>query len=470
MNRVAGRLVAVVAIAAGVATVVSWRTADPARDFHARLPGTDHVPGIDQLPDEGPAEITGTLRLGDGIPAELTGAWPCFRNAARDGIARDTVRLARRWPASGPPVLWSIELGEGHAGAAIRAGRVYVLDYDRDAKADVLRCLSLADGREIWSYAYPVSLKRNHGMSRTVPAVTDKYVVSFGPKCHVLCLDAATGERKWVKDLNREYHTKEPPWYAGQCPLIDGDRVILAPGGDALMVALDCETGQSIWQTPNPRGWSMTHSSITPMTIDGRQQYVHSGSGGVAGVAADNGELLWDTSEWRISIATIASPVAVDGSRIFLSGGYNAGAMMLRVAAGDDGPLAEPIYRLPPKVFGATQQTPILFERHLYGVRPDRQFTCLALDGRPQWASGATDCFGLGPFLIADGLIYALADDGELVMAELNTLQWRPLGRAKVLDGPDAWGPMAIADGRLIARDLKRMVCLDVRAERQVTP
>ena len=40
---------------------------------------------------------------------------------------------------------------------------------------------SLKDGSEIWRFAYPVPVKRNHGMSRTLPAVTDEYIVSIGP-------------------------------------------------------------------------------------------------------------------------------------------------------------------------------------------------------------------------------------------------------------------------------------------------
>ena len=82
-------------------------------------------------------------------------------------------------------------------------------------------------------------VKRNHGMSRTVPAVTDKLVVAMGPKCHVVCLDAVTGELRWGLDLVRQYGATVPPWYAGQCPLIDNGAVILAPGGkDALLLAV----------------------------------------------------------------------------------------------------------------------------------------------------------------------------------------------------------------------------------------
>ena len=108
--------------------------------------------------------------------------------------------------------------------------------------------------------------------------------------------------------------------------MIDGDRAILAPGGDALLVALDCATGQGGLEEPQSPGWTMTHSSIMPMEFAGRKMYVYCGKGGVAGVSADDGSLLWDTTDWKISIATVPSPVILPEGKIFLSGGYNSGA------------------------------------------------------------------------------------------------------------------------------------------------
>ena len=81
-------------------------------------------------------------------------------------------------------------------------------------------------------------------MSRTTPALTDKYVVTIGPKCHVACLDAATGELHWFIDLVKDHGAKVPAWYAGQCPLIENGKVILGVGGDALITAVDIETGE----------------------------------------------------------------------------------------------------------------------------------------------------------------------------------------------------------------------------------
>jgi outer membrane protein assembly factor BamB len=389
--------------------------------------------------------------------------WPQFRGPNRNGISEENVRLNRTWSAAGPRQLWAVELGEGYAGPAVRDGRVYLMDYDREKKQDALRCLSLADGQEIWRYAYPVPVKRNHGMSRTVPTVTDTMVVAMGPKCHVVCLDRITGELRWGLDLVKDFGATVPPWYAGQCPLVDGDAVILAPGGNnALLVAVDNATGSNRWVTPNPRGWRMTHTSIMAADIAGERMYVYCGHSGVVGVSARTGEILWDTTAWKISIATVPSPVVLEGGRIFLSGGYNAGSLMLQVRKDGERFVAQTLFKLEPEVFGATQQTPILYQEHLYGVRPDGKFTCLDLEGKPLWVSDAGQQFGLGPFILADGVFLAVNDSGLLRMIEASPAGYKLLAQAKVLTGRESWGPLAIAGGRLLARDLTRMVCLDL--------
>jgi outer membrane protein assembly factor BamB len=121
---------------------------------------------------------------------------------------------------------------------------------------------------------------------------------------------------------------------------------------------------------------------------------------------------------------------------------------------------ADTIFKLEPEVFGATQHTPILFEEHIYGVRADGRFTCLDLQGKAVWTSEQQ--FGLGSFIMGDGLIYALNDSGLLRMIEAIPQKYNLLAQAQVLQGHESWGPMALAGGRLFARDLTRLVCLDV--------
>ena len=442
-----------------------WLRSDSSQLLSLRVPGTDRPASEPGLPGV-PTPKLGTLTKSDGVPAEhLVGSWPRFRNAHIDGIGVEELPLTTEWGSEGPQVLWAIEVGEGHAGAAVLNGRVYLLDYDRQKQADALRCLSLTDGKEIWQYSYPVKVKRNHGMSRTVPTVTDKYVVTLGPKCHVMCLDAKTGEFRWGLDLVNDFGATVPPWYASQCPLIDNGRAILAPGGRALMIAVDCETGKIVWETPNPRGWSMTHSSIIPLDFAGRRMYVYCASGGVAGVSAEDGSILWDTDAWKINVACVATPVDVGNGRIFLSGGYEAGAMMLQLKQDGERITAKPLFRLAPKTFGSEQHTPIFYRGNIYGVRPDGQMVCLDTSGKVLWESGTGARFpkGYGPWLIAGGKIFVMnGDDGTLSILEATADGFHPLSQAKVLQGHDCWGPMAMAAGRLIVRDLTTMICLDV--------
>lgn len=428
-----------------------------------RLAGQDGRPEVQDHTGV-PTVMEGTLVQFDGVPSEISGSWPMFRGPHGNGVIESEVPLAKEWPAVGPAKLWQIKLGEGYAAPAVDDGRVYLIDYDMEAKADAIRCFSLDDGREIWRYSYPVNIKRNHGMSRTVPAVNGRYVVTMGPKCHVTCLDAKTGEFKWMIDLVAEYGTKEPLWYAGQCPLIVDNKVILAPAGkDVLMMAVDCESGDVVWTSPNPQKWEMTHCSILPMHFAGKDFYVYPGSRGVAGVAADDGTLLWQTDVWYLR-TNVPTPVDAGEGRIFLSAGYNKGSMMLRLEQQGDEIVPQVAFELEPDVFGADQQTPIFYQEHIYGVRPNKQLVCMDLTGTVVWSSGTQNTYGLGPYIIANEMLYVLNDEGVLSLIEAVPDAFRLIDQAKVLEGHEAWGPPALVAGRLLVRDLTTLVCLDIAA------
>jgi outer membrane protein assembly factor BamB len=436
----------------------------PPLEVRRPRPGSTRPASAD-APEKSISE-TVALETGPGQPGDWAGAWPQFRGERSDGVARNQPALARSWPERGPPVVWSIPVGLGHAGAAARQGRLYVLDYDEEKRRDALRCLAPDDAREIWRLSYAVVVRRQYGMSRTVPAVTGTFVVTLGPKCHVVCADAKTGKYLWSIDLAREYGTRVPPWRAGQCPLIHNGRAVLGVGGtDVLMMAVDCRTGEIAWKTPNPQGWGMTHSSVIPMTLGKRTMFLYCASGGIAGVDANDGRVLWQDATWRVSFANVPSPVPIGDGRILLAGGYGAGSRMLRLKDAGGRIEVETVWQLGQKVFGAEQHTPILYGDHIYAVRVDGELVCLDLDGRVVWTSGREHTFGRGPYLIADGLILVMNDTGVLTIAEASPAGYKEHASAKVLPAADneSWGPMVLVDGRLIVRDLRTMTCLDLR-------
>lgn len=433
-----------------------------------RVPGADRPAGEAGGGGAGAQDVfaRATLVAGPGKPASLPGAWPQFRGAGLDGRAKDGVSLARTWPGGKPPVLWTAEVGEGFAGPAVVEGRVFLMDYDREKGRDTVRCLSLADGVEIWRFSYPVAVKRNHGLTRTVPTVSGGRVVAMGPKCHVVSLDAAKGTFAWGVDVVNQYGATVPPWYTGQCPLVDGDAVILAPGGpEALMVSLDAGTGKERWRSPNPQGWKMTHASVVPMDLGGRRLYLYPASGGVVAVEARDGSVAWESGAWKINIATVPSPVLLGEGRVFFTGGYSAGSALFRFREEGGRVVGEEVFRVKASVFGATQHTPVWHEGYLYGIRADGRLVCLSADGKVVWASGPETQFGLGPLMIADGLILAMNDEARLTLADAVPDGFRPRGTSVVLEeGVEAWAPMALAGDRLLARDLTRLVCLAMGA------
>ena len=407
------------------------------------------------------------------LPATAPGNdWPQFRGPDRDDISRET-GLLRQWPAGGPKVLWTTEACQGYAAAAIHSGRVYFEDYGRDAKEWYLRCLNLADGKELWRFSESKTIRANHGITRAAPAVDGRYVFALDPKCVFHCLDAQTGKELWRKSLVDDYQAQIPPWNNGQNPLIEPDRVILGVGGEtALMVAFDKATGDEIWRTPNPSHWPLSHSSVMPAEIAGVKQYLWCTLFGPVGVDAGDGKLRWHHDR-KFNVAIAPSPLALPDGRVFMTSGYEAGSVMFRVKKGDGGFSTETIFDWPSTQWNSEVHTPVLFQDHVFAVGKEKRglLTCLDLDGRIVWTSEGKAEFDLGSYLLADGLLYILeGKTGMLRLVELNTREYRELDHAQVLSGDNVWGPMALSDGKLVLRDMTKMACIEVGGPSSVGP
>jgi outer membrane protein assembly factor BamB len=460
--------------ALAVLCLVLWLDSPPPQIIQERVPEKDMEAWQAALASTNAEKVNleGKFLKFDGAVVKPSGAWPRFRGANYDNISTEKANIGEPWGGKCPPVAWTIDdLGEGYAGPAVLNGRLYMLDFDEKQESDSLRCFSFNDGKEIWRRFYKSPTKRNHGMSRTVPAVTDKYIVTVGPRCHVLCVDTETGAYRWGIDMEREYNAKIPLWYTAQCPLIDNGIAVLAPcGTNVLMMGVDCDTGKVVWQTPNTHGWDMSHSSIMQMTFKGRKMYVYATIGGMVGVSADEadrGTVLWETTEWNHSVIA-PSPVVFEDGRIFVTAGYGVGSAMFQLAEKGGKFSAKQVYQLDRKVFASEQHTPILYKGHLYSVLPPdagatkQQAVCVKPDGTVAWASGPSERFGLGPFMVADDKMFILSDDGDLTVIRATPEKFEKLATAKVLTGHEAWAPMAYVDGKLLVRDTTHMVCLDI--------
>lgn len=456
-----------------VGLLVGWQLHVPKKPFAEQVPGADNRPA--EL-----ARTANQVRIGeffmkyeDTPDSPLTGKWNRFRGAQRDNIITTSETINTSEDAY--PILWQVETGEGHAGSAIYNGRVYLLDYNEELSSDALRCFDLERGKELWRRWYRVPIKRNHGFSRTIPVVGDDYVITIGPEGHVMCCDPLTGDMKWSLDMQEQFKTEVPFWYTGQCPLVDGGALVLAPAGEeVLMTGIDCLTGQVMWTTPNSPQFKMSHSSVMPMTFSGKKTFVYIGVGGVCGVSAegsDVGTLLWSATKWQPSVVA-PSPMQLSANQVLLVAGYGNGGALLQVDRTGNGWSATITDQYKPNEgLASEQQTPILFNNMVITILPKDgggsrgKLVCYTPTDlhNPVWSSAADERFGSGPYLLINNLLFVLKDDGELYVFEAQSKGMKLLKKQRVMEeGIDAWGPLAYADGMMVMRDAHHVLCIRI--------
>lgn len=485
------RILLIVVPAVAIAAVVgaAFFTPSPLAVERAE-PGRDGTPEFDptkaakvdigEILEVFVAPASRDLKVSDEI-------WPAFRGPQLDFIAPADYPVpldpgfrndgvVRKAPMAEQGILWTVGMGEGYAAPAIAEGCAFVLDYDELKRADSLRCFDLETGEELWRRWYRVDVKRNHGLSRTVPAISDGVVVTLGPRGQVMACETENGKLLWGIDLVREYGTEIPDWHVGQCPVIVDGKVLLAPTGtEAMFLAVDLHTGEVAWKTPNPEGWKMSHASLTIVELGGERVAINLALGGIIGVAIDGeraGETVFESDAWTEAVI-VPSPVMLPGNRILVTAGYGAGGALLQLNPNEDGKTFDVELAdewLPPQGISSEQQTPVVYGDYVFCVLPKsaaryrEQMACYHADDlrKPVWTSGR-ERYGLGPYFIADDYLIVMDDHAAVSFLELSTEEFKPVAAVKFLeDGYDSWGPLALSDGKLIARDSLVMACLDL--------
>jgi outer membrane protein assembly factor BamB len=301
-----------------------------------------------------------------------------------------------------------------------------------------------------------------------------------------MCTDPLSGKLLWTIDLEKKFGIPgresgriTPDFFTGQCPLIDNNVAVIAPGVKALMIGVDCANGNILWQTPNPDSLRMSHGSIMPMVLHGKRMYVYNAVGGVCGVSADGddkGKLLWCTKEWSPA-TTAASPVYLGNNEIAVFGSYGAGGAKISVKF-DGSKFSASVIEQHKATDGmaSDQQTPVLTGDFIWTVMPEnagalkKQLVCYNKSDllKPVWSSGKENRFGrgLGPYILSGDKLFLLDDEGKLYLFRMNKSDVTLLDSHKILNGIEAWGPMAIAGNYLIMRDSRNLLCLNIGKNR----
>lgn len=399
--------------------------------------------------------------------------WPQFQGPERNGSSPET-GLLHMFPENGPKTLWTVSVGPGYGGPAIRDGEVYFLDRVEE-KQDILRCLDLNTGEEKWRCAYDAPGSTGHSGSRTTPTIDADFVYSVGLMGDFLCVDRKTHQPVWHKNLLKDYGLGTPSWGVSQSPSLYKDWVIAAPQApNAFVAAYDKKSGDVAWASPGLGG--VGYSTPVIATLCGVAQAVmisaseDRGLSRVAGVSLEDGKVLWSYDGWQCKIPIpYATPIPND--RLFVTGGYKAGSVMLQLAKKEGGFEVSEVFKLDMNTCGSQIHQPLLYEDHLYvnsnsNEREDGML-CLTLDGKVLWRT--TDLkgqptFERGSLILADKMIIALdGKKGILYFIDPLPEGYKERCKAPVLRGSKMWSPLALSDGKLIVRSQSEMKCLDLR-------
>jgi len=400
------------------------------------------------------------------------GDWPQWRGPDRTGVSTDT-GLLTSWPEGGPRELWSSAgLGRGFSSVAIAAGRVLTMGDRRDGQHVI--ALDGAAGREIWSTRVGSVHRDEYAGPRGTPTIDGDRTYVLNTDGDLVCLETVTGRELWRRSLTREYDARTPGWMFAESPLVDGDRVLVAPGTrQAAIVALDKLTGREIWRTAIPSLGRQgvdgpEYSSIVISNAAGVKQYVRLLGRGVIGVRADDGRLLWSYTRIVNGTANIPTPIA-NGNLVFASTGYQAGAALLELVPGPDaGVTARERYFLQGRTFQNHHGGMVFLNGYVYAGTGHNNGLPICLElvsGRVAWGGDFRNAgSGSAAVTAADGHIYYRYQNGVMLLVEATPEAYREKGSFEIPDVREpSWSHPVVTGGRLYLREQDRLHVYDVR-------
>jgi len=395
-----------------------------------------------------------------------SGDWAQWRGPNQDGTSAET-GLLKAWPTGGPPLAWKATgLGAGFSTVAVVGQRVFTMG-DQGERNHVF-ALNRADGKPLWETELGKAGAPGWGGfkgPRCMPVVDGDLLFAVGQYGQMACLDAATGKEKWRKDYQQDFAAPLPEWGFSGMPLVDGDRVILAVGGEqGNLVALNKATGAVLWRTKEFTD-SIHYSSPIVAEIGGVRQYLQLTEISLAGIAAADGKLLW-RADRKGRVAVIPTPIYHD-HHVYVASGYDVGCNLFKITPSGGAFSVEQVYAN--EIIVNHHGGVVKVGDHVYGHSEKLGWTCQEFTtGKAVWQE--KDKLGKGSLACADGHLYLRAEDkgkGTVALIEATPTGYRETGRFEPPDrsGKENWPHPVIAGGQLYLRDQDVLLCYDVKAK-----
>ena len=400
------------------------------------------------------------VSVGVALRAQATSTdWPQWRGLERNGVSRET-GLLREWPRTGPTVVWSAsQLGEGYGSVAVAGSRVFVQGMKN--RQSVVTSLDRASGNPVWSVANGTAQENDRGSGpRSTPTVDGDRVYVLTENGDLVCLLVADGKVVWRRNILRDFSGRNINWLVSESPLVDGNRLIVSPGGrNAGMAALDKMTGMTIWVSKELSDEAGYASPVVADVQGVRTIMTLTGNAGI-GVRATDGKLMWRYGNVANNTANITTPVYSNG-KVFYTSAYGTGGALLALKASGESVSAQEVY------FTRNMQNHhggvVLVDGYLYGFN-NSILTCLEFDtGKVMWRDRSV---GKGSVAYADGHLYILSENNIVGLVEASPKGYRETGRFTISDqGWPTWAHPVVSGGRLYIRNQNVLASYDVRAK-----
>ena len=391
----------------------------------------------------------------------LAAEWPQFRGPRRDGKSDET-GLLKRWPEGGPKLLWTAKgLGHGFASLAIAHGLIYTSgSVGRDT---AITALDLA-GKPAWTFANGPAWTGQHPGSRATPTIDGDRLYHQSPLGRVACLEARTGKKVWALDTVARFGARKGTWALGECLLVDGDRVIVSPGGRrAGVVALDKRTGKTVWVCPDT-GQKAGYCSPILAEHDGLRQIVTMTAKTLVGIRAADGKLLWQLEHKTPFDENITQPLFHDGHVLF-STGHRVGSVLLKLNVTGATCTVTEVWRN--RDLDNHHGCIILHDGHLYGTSHGKyKWGFASVDFRTGKTNYRVRTPTEGSLTFADGLLYSMDERGTVHLERPNPARRDIVSTFRIPRGGKArtWAHPVVCGARLYLRHSNFLFAYDIRA------
>ena len=383
--------------------------------------------------------------------------WPGLLGPQRDGWV-EHFKIPARWPKQLKKE-WSVEVGAGYGTPLVEGQRVY--QHARQGEEEVVWCVDLASGKQIWRKSYKNPFKiggggERHGKGpKSCPVMADGRLFTLSITGMIHAWDVESGSLLWRKDYRGKWEKgNQPNWGVSTSPIVDGERLIVHLGNDGVgaLMAFDVKSGREVW-SQGEHGTS--YSSPLLVEIAGVRQVVQWNHETLAGVESRTGKLLWEyPAPHRSHNQNMPTPVFHKG-RILL-GGENRGIKCLEPLLKDGKWSVNRLWHQ--RKVALDMSTAVINGDHLYGMSHFKmgQIFCLdPRDGTIRWLSEGRIGQNVA-FLALEGHVAALRSNGELRIIAADPAGYR--ARASYRVAPDqTWAPPVLLDSRILIKDLNRL-------------